>query len=161
MRVVGFIGADVLGANSKTMNPISGNEVFGSVPSLTLPRRGKPSIIALTAPIHLKEGKHFGPNAGYGVEHIWAEHQSEIEAAGFNTVLDVPAYVIAILRTPTLLYFEDRPIPKARVNAVRIVTGTVILEYVQTQVENVLMPHWSIVTAYSGTRTAGVLVGNI
>lgn len=155
-----------MGVNTKVINPTTQDHSFGTVPALTLARKNQSPIITLAAPINLKEGKHYGPNAGFGVQHIWAEHHLEIVAAGFASVADVPAYVQRIFNTPTNLYFEDRPpkkgrIQKTRVNAVRIVTGTVILEYVQEQVNNVLTPHWSVVTAYSDTRTAGVLVGSM
>lgn len=150
-----------MGVNTKVINPTTQDHSFGTVPVLTLARKNQSPVITLAAPIHLKEGKHIGANAGFGVKHIWAEHSAEIVAAGFAGVADVPAYVQGILNTPTLLYFEDRPGPRTRVNAVRIVTGTVILEYVQTKVGNVLTPYWSVVTAYSDTRTKGVVVGSM
>lgn len=150
-----------MSVNTKVINPTTQGHSFGTIPVLTLARKNQSPIITLAAPIHLKEGKHFGPNAGFGVQHIWAEHRIEIMASGFMGIADVPAYVERILNTPTLLYFEDRPGSKTRVNAVRIVTGTVILEYVQTKVCNVLTPYWSVVTAYSDTRTKGVVVGSM
>lgn len=150
-----------MGVNTKVINPTTQDHSFGTVPVLRLARKNQSPVITLAAPIHLKEGKHFGPNAGFGVQHIWAEHSIEIMAAGFMGLADVPAYVQRILNTPTLLYFEDRPGPRTRVNAVRIVTGTVILEYVQTKVGNVFTPYWSVVTAYSDTRTKGVVVGSM
>jgi hypothetical protein len=73
----------------------------------------------------------------------------------------VSAYVQKILTAPGVIYFEDRNLKKPRVNTVRIVTGTVILEYVRTIIDKVETPHWSVVTAYSNTRTVGVLVGQI
>jgi hypothetical protein len=131
------------------------------IPALTLTSKHKGVIATREAPIHLVEGKHFGPNSGFGVAHIWAEHRKEITRAGFPNQGLVPAYVQKILTTPGLIYFEDRKLPKPRVNTVRITTGTVILEYVRTVIDKVKTPHWSVVTAYSNTRTAGVVVGQI
>lgn len=145
----------------RVLNPINNTEVFGVVPALTLTSQHKGAIITRVAPIHLLEGKHIGPNSGFGVAHIWAEHEREILQAGFATRNDVPAYVQRILTAPGLIYFEDRKLKKPRVNAVRIVTGTVILEYVRTIINKVEMPHWTVVTAYSNQRNAGVVVGRI
>ena len=150
-----------MGVNTKVLNPATQDHSFGMVPVLTLARKNQSTITTLAAPINLKKGKHLGPNRGFGVQHIWEEHNVEIVAAGFAGMADVPAYVQRILNTPTLLYFEDRPGSNTRVNAVRIVTGTVILEYVQTKVGNILTPYWSVVTAYSDTRTKGVVVGSM
>jgi hypothetical protein len=148
-------------SKAKVLNPVTRTHDFGSIPLLTLNTQLRGVITTVPAPIYLVEGRHFGPNGGFGVAHIWAEHEAEIVASGFATLSDVPAYVQRILSSHALIYFEDRRIAKSRVNAVRIVTGTVILEYVRTIENKVEVPHWSVVTAYSNTRTAGVLVGSI
>ena len=145
----------------RVLNPIDNTDIFGVIPALTLVSKYKGTIATVDAPIHLVEGKHIGPNSGFGVAHIWAEHSKEIISAGYAGRNLVPAYVQSILSAPAAIYFEDRQIARPRVNTVRIVTGTVILEYVRTRVQGVEVPHWSVVTAYSNTRTVGVLVGGI
>lgn len=145
----------------RVLNPTDNTDIFGIIPALTLNSKLKGIITTVRCPIHLLEGRHHGPNSGFGVSHIWAEHKNEIIGSGFSSITDVPSYVQKILTTPSLIYFEDRKINRPRVNAVRIVTGTVILEYVRTKINNVETPHWSVVTAYSNPRTVGVLVGNI
>ncbi|KAB6716663.1 hypothetical protein [Roseobacter sp. TSBP12] len=145
----------------RVLNPIDNTDIFGVVPALTLTSKHKGVITTREAPIYLVEGKHIGPNSGFGVAHIWAEHQQEIIQAGFTNQSLVSAYVQKILTAPGVIYFEDRNLKKPRVNTVRIVTGTVILEYVRTIIDKVETPHWSVVTAYSNTRTVGVLVGQI
>ncbi|MEN8933802.1 hypothetical protein [Planktotalea arctica] len=145
----------------KVLNPIDQTHIFGFVPALTLTSQHSGVITTLQAPIHLVVGKHIGPHSGFGVEHIWAEHQNEIIADGFAHKGLVPDYVQRILTMPGLIYFEDRKLPRSRVNTVRIATGTVILEYVRTIIDKEEMPHWNVITAYSNTRTAGVVVGQI
>lgn len=145
----------------RVLNPANNTDVFGTIPALTLNSHSKGIITTTRCSIHLVEGKHVGPNSGFGVAHIWAEHKNEIMGSGFASIADVPNYVQNILLTPNLIYFEDRKVSRPRVNAVRIVTGTVILEYIRTVVNKVETPHWSVITAYSNPRTAGVLVGNI
>ena len=145
----------------RVLNPIDNTDIFGVIHALTLTSKHKGIINTVEAPIHLVEGKHIGPNSGFGVEHIWAEHSKEIISAGYAGQHLVPAYVQRILAAPAAIYFEDRQVARPRVNTVRIVTGTVILEYVRTVIGGVERPHWSVVTAYSNTRTVGVLVGGI
>ncbi len=145
----------------RVLNPIDNTDIFGVIHALTLTSKHKGIINTVEAPIHLVEGKHIGPNSGFGVEHIWAEHSKEIISAGYAGLHLVPAYVQRILAAPAAIYFEDRQVARPRVNTVRIVTGTVILEYVRTVIDGVERPHWSVVTAYSNTRTVGVLVGGI
>lgn len=145
----------------RVLNPVDQTQIFGVVPALTLTSQHSGVIPTQQAPIHLVVGRHHGPNSGFGVEHIWAEHQNEIIADGFAHIGLVPDYVQRILTFPGLIYFEDRKLPRSRVNTVRIATGTVILEYVRTIIEKVETPHWNVITAYSNTRTAGVVVGQI
>lgn len=148
-------------SKAKVLNPVNQTHVFGIVPALTLTSRHTGVINTHAAPIHLAVGKHFGPHSGFGVEHIWAEHKAEIIEDGFAHKDLVPDYVQGILTVPSLVYFEDRKLPRTRVNTVRIATGTVILEYVRTIINKVETPHWNVITAYSNTRTAGVVVGQI
>lgn len=148
-------------SKTRILNPTDNTDIFGTIPALTLNSKLKGLITTTQCPIHLYEGKHIGPNSGFGAAHIWAEHENEIIGSGFSSIADVPSYVQKILSKPSLIYFEDRKINRPRVNAVRIVTGTVILEYIRTVINKVETPHWSVVTAYSNPRTVGVLVGNI
>ena len=43
--------------------------------------------------IRLFHGRHTGPNRGFGAEHIWAEHEREMVAAGFPAVVILIAIV--------------------------------------------------------------------
>jgi hypothetical protein len=145
----------------RVLNPFDNTEIFGMVPPLTLTSKTKGVTLTRAAPIYLTEGRHFGPNGGFGVAHIWAEHKTDIVQAGFASIGLVPAYLQEVLTAPSKIYFEDRILRKPRVNAVRIATGTVILEYYRTIIDKVETPHWSVITAYSKPRKAGVLVGQI
>jgi DNA repair protein RadC len=53
-----------------------------------------------SAPVRLKNGFHRGPNRGFGVAHIEAEHAADIQATG----LSVPQYVQHILANATKIY---------------------------------------------------------
>ncbi len=78
-------------------------------------------------------------------------------ANGFEREGDVPLYVLSILKTGTPLIYEAASWRRTRLMAVRAATGTAILEYRETR----QAPIWSVVTAYSGTRTHGTRVGTV
>ena len=91
------------------------------------------------------------------MRHIWAEHQSEMEKAGYHSESDVPLYVLGIIKIGTPLYFEGANWHVTRLMAVRSARGTAILEF-RDRREG---PVWTIVTAFSGTKTHGSRVGTV
>ncbi|MGQ0563664.1 MAG: hypothetical protein ACT4OK_01150 [Gemmobacter sp.] len=110
-----------------------------------------------TAPILLFAGRHIGPNRGYGAQHIWAEHAAEMARYGFRSADKVPDYVAKLVRAGTPLYFEGASFRRTRLLAVRTAEGTTILEYLDRRDG----PIWSVVTAFSGTKTHGTRVGTV
>jgi hypothetical protein len=133
-------------------NPQTGGIDFGRIPQLRL--------VGITYPesrIQLFVGRHIGPNKGFGARHIWAEHRNEMAQVGLNDEADVAAYVLRIVRTGTPLVFEGGSWTVTRLLAVRAASGTAILEY-RDRREG---PIWSVVTAYSGTKTHGTRVGTV
>ena len=134
------------------LNPLTGLESFGVVPGLKLS-----GVFLPEAPILLPLGRHIGPNKGFGVRHIWAEHRLEMERSGYVTEADVPLYVLSIIQTGTPLYFEGASWQQTRLMAVRSVTGTAIVEFRERREASV----WSVVTAFSGTKTHGTRVGTV
>jgi hypothetical protein len=133
-------------------NPITGLPVFGIVPKLRLFGNDLSE-----APILLPLGRHIGPNRGYGVRHIWAEHQVEMHRIGLMTEADVPHYVLSIVKTGTPLYFEGSSWRQTRLMAVRSETGTAVVEFRDRREGSV----WTVVTAFSGTKTHGTRVGTV
>jgi len=139
-------------SNQFLTNPNSNGISFGNVPEMN--SRG---IIIPEGEIRLGVGKHRGPNRGWGAQHIWAEHRTEMAANGFLTYNDVPGYVALIVKIGTRLYFGNDHMRETRVMAVNSSAGTAILEYKERRDA----PIWSIVTAYSGVRTHGTRVGTV
>ena len=133
-------------------NPTTGEFVFGHLPQLRLA-----GIFVDVAPVLLFEGRHAGPNRGFGLEHIWIEHRQELERLGFSGRPGVPSFVATVVRERTPLYFEGGNFRSTRVLAVRSKVGTAILEYRQ-RTEG---PIWSVVTAFAGTKAHGTLVGTV
>ena len=134
------------------LNPRTGSYSFGTVPGLKLSGVSLPET-----QIHLPVGRHIGPNKGFGVRHIWAEHQFEMAKVGYLNELDVPLYVLGIIQVGTPLYFEGASWQNTRLMAVRSARGTAIMEF-RDRREG---PVWTIVTAFSGTKTHGTRVGTV
>jgi hypothetical protein len=129
-----------------------GGVCFGNVHEMK--SRG---LIIPAGEIRLAPGKHNGPNRGWGADHIWAEHALEMGNKGFLTYDDVPAYVATIIQPKTRLYFEGGHIREIRLMAVRAANGIAVLEFRDQRGG----PIWSVVTAYSGTKMHGTLVGTV
>lgn len=139
-----------------SMTPIlhpSGALAFG----LLLEMRA-PGIIIPAGEIRLFHGRHSGPNRGFGAKHIWAEHDREMIAAGFLDFDGVAGYVATIVREGTPVFLGDHNWRSLRVMAVRSRTGTAIVEHRAPRGED---PHWSVITAFSGTKTHGTRVGTV
>jgi hypothetical protein len=134
------------------LNPLTGLQWFGTVPSLRLS-----GIMVPEAPILLPVGRHIGPSKGFGVRHIWAEHRLEMERSGHKTEADVPLYVLSIIQVGTPLYFEGANWRQTRLMAVRSTSGTAVVEF-RDRREGAI---WSVVTAFSGTKTHGTRVGTV
>lgn len=133
-------------------NPYTGSLIFGQIPALALAGIAYPE-----ADVFLFAGKHSGPNRGFGSKHIWAEHRNEMGKAGLFQEEDVARYVLTIIRSGAPLIFEGASWRNTRLMVVRAVAGTAVLEFREQR----QWPIWSIVTAYSGTKTHGTRVGTV
>lgn len=107
--------------------------------------------------IHLLEGRHSGPNSGFGAAHIWAEHAKEMARQGLRSRDEVPAYVASIVKPGTPLVFGGPLGRQVRLIAVRSRTGMAILE-LRMQRDDLF---WSVVTAYAGSKAHGTRVGAV
>lgn len=134
----------------RVLNPVTGGTSFGLVPRI----RVAGQTICEQAEIQLVEGKHWGPNRGFGKKHIWAEHQKEMQRSGFDGEEEVGSYVESIVRSGSLLYFDGSHMRNTRLQVFRRSAGLAILEQQSDDT-------WSIVTAYPGKQPHGTLVGTV
>ncbi len=134
------------------LNPLTGAFALAVIPSLRLGGEELPE-----AEVVLPEGRHVGPNRGFGAVHIWAEHQREMAAVGMMDERDVPLYVLRMLRSGTPLIHEGASWRVTRLLAVRAASGTAVLEF-RARREGAV---WTVVTAFSGTKTHGTRVGTV
>ena len=115
-----------------------------------------PGYLLPLGPIHLKLGKHIGPNRGFGAAHIWHEHQTEMSQVGLMNFDDVPVFVARIVKPGSQVFFEfARLRGNTRVSVVRSVNGTAILELIETRDH----PHYSVVTAFKDAKAHGTKIG--
>lgn len=120
-----------------------------------------PGLQTPRCPIFLFEGRHSGPNRGFGARHIVAEHRLEIarhigKANCTDDLHMVALYVAKLLLPRTPLFYEAQSYRHTRVSAVRINTGTCILQF-----ENERDPYWHVITAFERRQGRGVEVSKI
>jgi hypothetical protein len=104
--------------------------------------------------VYLKEGRHNGPNNGFGVLHIWAEHfKKETDPGAAES--RIALYVSSILIAGSSIHYsadrEDRALIWSNSK------GLVMLEERTGGEEGI---HYSVVTAFRG-RLKGALIGEI
>ena len=143
-------------SNRRVINPDTGCISFGIVPKIKV--RG---LVCEEAEIHLFEGRHWGPNRGFGKTHIWAEHQTEMRQMGFGSEDEVGKYVASMVRSGSSLYLPKRrsKTNRRRLLAVRSTAGLAVLEFRHDA--RLGREIWSIVTAYSRKQTHGIRVGTV
>ena len=116
--------------------------------------------------IYLTLGRHFGPNRGFGANHIWVDHLQEIaKYHGLSHVSHdderglklVAGYVAAIIQPGTPVYCEFAHIKTNRPTILSSKIGTVILEQRTINDENV----YSVVTAFDLRQPRGTLIGRV
>ncbi len=135
-------------------HPTNGTKCFGVVPNAK-----SSHIVIPNGPIFLPYGKHYGPNHGFGVVHIWEEHWKYIAPLGHLSLADVPAFVSSIIQTGAPLHLQaDRRMYKTRLQVVAGIRGVAILEE-RTDGENNIF--YSVVTAFPGGKRDGPRIGKI
>jgi hypothetical protein len=136
--------------NSLIQHPKGGFN-FGSIPDL--PKHHIPG-----GGIYLKRGVHRSKNRGFGVAHIWAEHQKDLMRLGYSQESDVVRYVADIIQNSTPIYYEGASMKAPRVAVLRSRLGILIAEHRPLQDPALA---YSVITAYPKGQAHGVLVGNI
>lgn len=107
--------------------------------------------------IVLKYGEHRGPNKGFGINHILAEHKSDLISNNLEESANgVINYIQLILISGAKIYSEYADLRGFhRPMIVRSSIGTVVLERQCINNENV----YSVVTAFGGKTAKGTQIG--
>jgi hypothetical protein len=110
-----------------------------------------------TGKIVLKKGEHRGPNKGFGIDHILAEHKSDLSQHNLaHSDEGVICYVQLILRSGAQIYSEFASLRGFhRPMVIKSSTGTVVLERKDINGETL----YSVVTAFGGTVARGTQIG--
>ncbi len=128
------------------INPNTGNVSFGTISKPKIKDRSGRDIwpeASLKADIYLFQGRHIGPNKGFGVEHIWKEHKHEIQNTSFKNTAE---FVASIVYHGTPLYYEIwRQDKLLRLLAYKHNTKAVL----EFRYKKPYGYHWSVVTAHT------------
>jgi len=111
--------------------------------------------VFLPGEIRLTVGRHFAPHRGYGATHIWAEHQLEMQRAGFGSYNQVSSYVATIVRAGARLHFEGQSRAGQKLTVLRSSSGIAVLQW------SAQRAYWSVVTAYSKRHASGTMIGKV
>jgi hypothetical protein len=136
--------------NTKINNPATGKLEFGYLPEIIKPTQ---KLHVEAGNIYLKFGEHTGKNRGFGMTHIWIEHQSELIKLGYLTIDDVPRYVSEIIVPGASIHIED----VRRPTILRSAKGIAILELKQFGE----VCEYSVVTAYPRKNAHGSIIGQL
>lgn len=146
----------VAGSPNQNVPHPNGQTVYGVIPELN--SRG---LRIPGGEIFLRVGKHIGPNKGFGVRHIWAEHEKELAKMGYNTISDVARYVSDIIRPGASIFCEfNSAAGRHRPTVLKSSLGLVVLEPKDAP-DAASGNIYTVVTAYTKRYAHGVLVGNV
>lgn len=138
--------------NTLLKHPTQDTYIFGYIAE-----KNSRGVIIPKGPIHLKSGKHNGPNKGFGAAHIWAEHRREMEVRGHTMREHVPAYVAEIVCPGASVFCEFENMSKwQKLAVIRTAIGTAILQYVASK-----EAHYSVVTAFARKNANGTRIGSV
>jgi hypothetical protein len=136
--------------NTKICNPTSGRLEFGYLHEIIKPAL---KLYIEAGSIYLKYGEHTGKNRGFGMTHIWEEHQIELIKLGYLSIDDVPRYVSEIIVPGARIHIED----VRRPTILKSAKGVAVLELKRAGD----VCEYSVVTAYPQKYAHDSIVGQI
>ena len=143
-----------MGQNTLVQNPNTNTYEFGVIPYMI---KGHDEFSE--GIIQLRIGKHIGPNKGFGVEHIWIEHNKELIKLGYKTKNDVPQFLADLIKPRAPIYCEFNDMRgNHRIAVVRSVLGVAYLERKFGANNEVI---YSVVTAFTKKNAAGTKIGSV
>lgn len=136
--------------NNLVFHP-SGVFSFGEIPAL-------PQYGIRGGEIFLRAGVHVGKNNGFGVRHIWDEHEKDLRKIGYQSINDVATVVASVIQRNAGIYCEfNEKKRENRVTVLRLQKGLLILE---PRDERRGFGYY-VVTWIPKTKAHGTLVGRI
>ena len=139
--------------NKYIINPHTGTPVFGVIPEINHKSYNFPE-----GDIFLKYGEHRGANRGWGLNHIWIEHEKELVLQGYTSLEDVARYVSDILQTGSKIFCEFSSLKNERVAVLQSPIGSAIIEH---RIDGENNTFYSVITAYKQGRPYGQLIGKL
>lgn len=141
----------------RILHPVTGSVCFGQLEVM----RSRGEVVP-AGEIYLPAGKHHGPNHGYGVRHIWAEHAVQLSKLGYSDIHEVARFVSDIIQSGAPVYCEFGRLRSYRPVVLRTKLGQVILEQRYTDKYDTLgTSFYTVVTAFDGNRVHGTVIGKV
>lgn len=140
--------------NTFIKNPASQNNlVYGSIPEIKFR-----DDYFVSGDIFLRYGEHRGPNKGFGVVHIWAEHEKELKQIGYNTEDDVPRFVMDIIKPRSRIFCEFNSMRGN--HRLAILKSKLGIVYVELKQNSQNEQFYSVVTAFPKGKARGTEIGS-
>lgn len=145
------------GPNKEMVNPLTESLDWGYFPKID-----RPDAPFEAGPIRLRYGVHYGPNRGYGLEHIWAAHFQNADPALNTPILALPAvaaFLGTILQPGAAILYEYGLGPSGkRTTIFKSSKGTAIVE---ARVDGQGIAVYSIITVFRGRNGHGAVIGSL
>lgn len=146
----------IAGSPNSNINHPDGLHCYGQIPEISTKRDRIPG-----GEIFLRTGRHTGPNRGFGVRHIWAEHEKELVSLGYGSVNDVARFIRDIIRPGSPIYCEfNSIIGKHRTTILKSALGLAILEP-REDPDSQSGYIYVVVTAFNKRQAHGTMVGKV
>ncbi len=132
---------------------MTGNTEFGYMPSI--PQHGVEE-----GPIFLLNGRHFPDGRGFGLQHIWIKHKDEIRRKGYETLEDIPRYILDIINQGAKIYDEGGILKHPKYTILKSRLGICIVRFEGDHTRKI-DPFYTVVTAYPKENPHGSLIGEM
>ncbi len=140
--------------NTFLLNPYNNNDSFGVIPYIKHGKNEFPEGV-----VKLRQGKHSGPNRGFGAVHIWEEHKIYLKRKGYDNSNSVQRFIADIIKSGSPIYCEFENLKgNHRIAVVRSTLGIAILEKIPDGNNNIF---YSIVTAFEKKYAHGTKIGTV
>jgi hypothetical protein len=134
-------------------HPRTGQPLFGTFPSINTQH-----AVFAGGPIYLRYGRHFGPNQGFGFEHIWQARFPS--CSDLKTATNLVANLILSIMTKgaTIHYEFGTGSADRRSTVFKSKAGVVIVE---ERLDGNNDFFYSIVTAFEAPKANGPVIGSL
>jgi hypothetical protein len=140
--------------NTLIENPKTNTNVYGLIPYINFRKNDEFSA----GEIVLRYGEHRGPNKGFGVAHIWAEHASDLKKIGYHNIKDVAKFISDAITPRSPIYCEFNNMKGN--NRIAVLKTSVGIVYLELKKDGHNKEFYSVVTAFPKGKARGTQIGS-